>query len=551
MPPPETTRPAAPSSAARSRLVMASGTLLSRVTGLLRTMATAWVLGTTVLADLYTYTNTTPNQVYELMIGGVLTSVLVPLVVEQLTKRGGDDGWREVANLFWVGLALGVAGSVLLALGAPALMWLSGPKYTGADHAIGVLLIRLFSAQILFYALTALANAVLNAKRHFAVPAFAPVLNNLIVIGVLALFGMLTPGGRPSTGLVLLLGLGTTAGIAAMGLVTVPALRIVVRRSGGSLRFSFDLRSPVLSKLLRLSLWTVLYVATNQVGLVVVQRLAQSPAGHTGDMAAWTFAFQFFQLPNGVFAVSIFTVLLPALAESVALEDMAGFRERFAEAVRLTAFLVLPTAVLLFFLSDAVISTALQYGNLTAAGAAVTAGVLRYLVVGLVPYTTFLLVLRSFYAMQDTRSPFLVNMLATAFAIVADYLLYPYMRVDGLALAYSLSYVVAVVVGWWALSRRARGMRSGEVLGAMARIAAACVPMALAVWLVRESFRWLGGDWSSGIGGLAEILVGSLVGACAFLAFSYLFGVGEVRQIRRLLSRRRGRGTPSETDRAG
>ncbi|MCC7078238.1 MAG: murein biosynthesis integral membrane protein MurJ [Acidimicrobiia bacterium] len=526
----------------RSSTVLAAGTITSRVTGLVKVMVASWVLGATTsrLADAYNLANTAPNQFYELALGGILTSVLVPLFVEELTRKGRRDAWRAVSNLFWVALATAAMAAAVLCLVAPWVIGFATRGYTQEQTDLAVVLLRLFSAQILFYALNALAGALLNSRRHFAVPAFVPALNNLIVIGVLVAFGMGLEDGPTTeldTWMILLLGLGTTAGVAVMALANLPAIRAVVRREGGSLRPRFDVRDPMVRRLLRLSAWTVMYVATNQVGLYVVQVLANGPGSRDGDYTAWTNAFLFFQLPNGVFAVSVLTALLPSLAERLTVGDRIGFKDRLADGVRLTLFLILPAAVGYLMLAPVIIRLFLQYRNFTADAAVLTAQVLQLFAIGLVPFTIFMLVLRSFYAMQDTRTPFLVNTVATALTIAFDILVYPHLRIWGLALGYALNYFVAAGLGWFLLRRRIGSMRGSGVVSGAGRSALATVPMALAVglvvWTVPESSSW---TWA-----LVEVLLGTVLGATAYLVTAKALDIDEMRLLSRILARRFGR----------
>ncbi len=218
----------------RSSSVVALGTLLSRVTGLFRVGVLAYALGRATLADTYNLANTTPNIVYELLIGGVLSATLVPVFVEHLQRR--DE--RATSAVFTVTLTVLVGLTIVAMVFAPVIARLYSIDATGAERAAQLdamtLLIRCFMPQMFFYGFTALAAAVLNARRRFAAAAYAPVCNNVVVICVLLAFTRLATGPQEGwtnveritddRGLLLLLGLGTTAGIAAMALVLVPAL---------------------------------------------------------------------------------------------------------------------------------------------------------------------------------------------------------------------------------------------------------------------------------------------------------------------------------------
>ncbi|MBX7161421.1 MAG: murein biosynthesis integral membrane protein MurJ, partial [Acidimicrobiia bacterium] len=529
------TAPAVADRLVRSTAVLAAGALVARVTGLLRWVAAAFAMGATAsrLADSYQFANTAPNQLYELALGGILTSVLVPLFVDSLANKAEREAWRDVANVFWTSLVAGTVASVALVFAAPLVLRITASGLEGRDFDLAVTLLRMFAFQILFYALNALCGAVLNARRHFAVPAFTPVLNNLITIAVYLWFAAELAGPPTtdlSTGLVWLLGFGTTAGVAAMALANLPALR-----HRAHLRPYINLRAPILRRLLSLSVWTVLYVVTNQVGLIVIQRLASD---QQGAYAAWNYALLFFQLPNGLFAVSVVTALLPSLAERWALGDLDGMKQRLGEGLRLVAFLVIPAAIALGVLSYPVIALFFGYGNFDSSDTSLVAKVLTYFAVGLVPFTLFMLALRTFYAMKDTRTPFLVNLVATAAAVPLYVLLSAPMGIYGVALGYALSYVIAAILAWLVLRRRLGKLLSGSDASAIGRILLACVPFAavmVAVLVVNDVFN----SDSSLVWYVAEVLIGTLIGLVVYIGSARFLEVDEVSHLKSLLRRRR------------
>lgn len=523
----------------RSSAVLGAGTLASRLTGLLRVIVAAAVMGVTGsrLADVYNLANTAPNQLYELALGGILTSVLVPIFVESLAKKDKRKAWAEIANIFWVALALAATASVILAVFAPVVISITGPNLDAASRSLAEYFLRLFSAQVFFYALNALFGGILYARRSFAVPAFVPVLNNLVVVGVFLAFGAFVaePTVSLDTGMIWLLGFGTTAGVIVMALANIPA----VRRNGVRLPFRFNPRAPVIRKLLRLSLWTLMYVITNQIAFIVVQRLA---IRQEGDYTAWTQAFMFFQLPIGLLAVSIMTAMLPGLAEAATKDKMPIYRARLTQAARLTIFLVLPATVGVILLAEPLIELLLEYRSFNREDTILVAGVLQYMAIGLVPFAGFMLVLRSFYALQDTRTPFLVNLVGRGFAMAGMCGIYAALGVNGLALVYSLSFVVAVIIGWAALAHRVRGLHSGKLALYLLRVAAACIPMAALLWAVRTFV----GESLSHVGALVEVVIGVLAGAGIFIACAFLLRLGEVHQIKDILLRRRQRDSELE-----
>jgi putative peptidoglycan lipid II flippase len=265
----------------RSSVPVAVGTALSRLTGMVRLAAMAYALGFDRLADSYNLANTTPNIVYELLLGGVLSATLVPIFVEH-REKGDDEATSAVVSVVALALILLTGIGIIV---APAVVHLYTLRLSDATAAaqqkVATDLLRMFMPQMLFYGITAIATALLNARRHFAAPAVTPVFNNLLVTAIFLALPHLTRGPltleavRHDPGTMLLLGLGTTAGIAAMALPLLPALR----RAGIRLRPVFDFRHPAVRKVVRLSGWTAGYVAVNQIALWLVLVLANGTRG--------------------------------------------------------------------------------------------------------------------------------------------------------------------------------------------------------------------------------------------------------------------------------
>jgi putative peptidoglycan lipid II flippase len=466
----------------RSSAAVAMGTLLSRVTGLLRVAVLAYAIGRASLADTYNLANSTPNIVYELLLGGVLSATLVPLFVEQLQRR--DE--RATAAVFTVALTALTALTAIAMLFAPLIARLYALDTTGTERAAQLHVMTIFTLwflpQMVFYGLTALASALLNARRRFVAAAYAPVLNNLIVIGVLVAFAHMTAGSRSQwtdvrrisgdAGKLTLLGAGTTAGIAAMALVLLPAMRHARTR----LRAAFDWRHPAVRKMLRLSGWTIGYVVTNQIALLFVLVLAKS--GTTGDVSAYLYAYAFYQVPHGLLAVSIMTTMMPELSHSAAQLDFAGLARKFRLGLRYLMLLMVPAAVLFITLAQPMVGVLVR-GGFRPHDAAVTADTLQAFSIGLVPFSVYLYALRGFYALHDTRTPFVINAVENVVNVVLALALFPSLGVQGLALAWTGAYSVAAILGLAMLGRRVPRPVDRDVRGSMSRAAIAGAVLAI------------------------------------------------------------------------
>jgi putative peptidoglycan lipid II flippase len=507
----------------RSSAVVGLGTALSRITGLLRTVALTYALGATLVADGYNLANTTPNMVYDLLLGGILSATLVPVFVDRFANDD-DDGISAVVSIAVAGL---VALTVTAMLAAPWIFhlytWQSSAEEADRLARVGVPLLRLFLPQILFYGLTALGTAVLNARRRFAAPAFAPVLNNLVVIGVLIWFAHIA-GRNPTVDGVAgnstqlwLLGAGTTAGIVAMTVVLWPA----IRSAGIRLRWRPRWRDPAVRTVASLSGWTLGYVAVNQVALVIALALANREAG---GPSAYTYAFVFFQLPYGLFAVSVMTTFSPDLADAASAGDQPRFREHFALGARLMTLVVLPASIGYMLLARPLVAALLGHGSFTGTAPQLTADVLACFSVGLVGFSLYLYALRGFYAMHDTRTPFFLNVVENGVNIVLAFALVGRWGVQGVALSYSIAYLVASVVALAVLRRRVGGLGGQALVSALVRMVGAAAVMAAAVWAVT---RVVGDD--TGSGAVLRVIAGVAIGALVYVAVALALGVRDVR----------------------
>jgi putative peptidoglycan lipid II flippase len=544
-------RPPEPS-LARSTALMATGTLLSRITGLLRVTVLVATLGVgeSRLADVYNVANTTPNIIYELVLGGILSSIFVPVFVEVRNTRGQRQAWhvaRATMTIAIAGLGL-LAGITMLA--APWIIRLYVHSGSPAERAeaieLGGQLLAMFMPQIVFYGVGAVMTGLLNAHRRFGVPVFAPILNNLVVIAVgltfHALVGQQVPQvGEVTTGQKLLLGLGTTAGVVAMTMVQWPFLR----RIGFRFHFVWNWRDRAIRKMATLSAYTVGYVVTNQLGYLLVPVLAY---GVRGGYTAYTTAFIFFQLPHGVFAVSVMTALLPPLSEYAVARDWAAFRATMARGIRLTAAVLLPAALGYLALAGPIVRLLLEHGVVTEASTSLLVPVLMVFVLGLVPFSTFQLVLRAFYALQDTRTTFRVNLVSVGVNVVVDLLLFNLLpqrwKIPGLAFGHVSSYTVGSALLLYLLSRRIGGLEGSRILGAVGRMLVAGLVMVAATLLVA---RGVAAAIDPGLGrDLVTVVAGVIVGAGTYLAVARLLRVEELALLLDVVRRRGTRGRPPE-----
>jgi putative peptidoglycan lipid II flippase len=245
--------------------------------------------------------------------------------------------------------------------------------------------------------------------------------------------------------------------------------------------------------------------------------------GRSGDVAAYQAAFLFFLLPHAVFAVSIMTALLPDLSEQWSRGDRDAFREQLSFGLRMTALVLVPAAAGYLVLARPIIRLVLEHGALSSASAATTGDVLRLMAIGLPMFSAYLLLMRAYQAMQNTRAMFFTYALENALNVALAFALYPSLGVQGLGLALAIAYGGGTAVALWDLRRRAGGLDGRRLAHSTARIVAAALVMAAGVAVVSEV---IGGE--DGFHLLARVGVAVVAGVTLFALTARLLGVAEL-----------------------
>jgi putative peptidoglycan lipid II flippase len=474
----------------RSSGVMAIGTLASRGTGLLRTLVQAYALGAFALANAYNNANTLPNAVYNLVIGGILTSVIVPLLVNA-ARRDRDGGEAYDQRMFTLVTVALLVLTIVATAAAALLVDLYKGRITGPELHLMIVFAYFFIPQIFFYGISSLAGAILNARGSFAAPMWTPVVNNVVVIVILLMFiGVAGFGATPvaiTSTQTALLGLGTTLGIVAQTAALVPALRRVKFRW----RPRFDFRRAEVSEIGRMAGWMFGYIASTQVAFLVTTRVANSAGvaalkahvSYGAGFTPYTYAWQLFQMPYAIVGISVITALLPRMSAHAAERKMSLVAGDFSAGVRLSSVIVVPCALVLAALGPGLAETFLAYGSTSVADARYLGEVFAVFCLGLLPYMFFQLQLRVFYALHDSRTPALIGLLTMVVNIVTNVvaleILPPGQVVAGLGVGFGLANLAGTVIAWRILSRRIGGLDGRAVAGSLFRMHLAAVPPTL------------------------------------------------------------------------
>jgi putative peptidoglycan lipid II flippase len=385
----------------------------------------------------------------------------------------------------------------------------------------------------------------LNAKRRFAAPAFAPVLNNIVVICMLLAFHQVVgedlsiPEILDDKTALYLLGIGTTAGIVALVLVLLPAMKAAHIR----IRPNFDHRNPALRSVIRLSGWMVGYVVANQISLWLLKALVNGTG--EGRASGFEYAWQFFQLPYGLIAVAVMTAFMPELSSLASRGDRRGYRTRLGQGYRLAMVVIIPVTVAYVTLASPAIRLFLSQllGTVihTAFGEqsiAVTSSMLTWLAIGLPFFVTFLFMMRGFYARRDTRTPFIISLWQNAVQIVLSLALAAVMGFQGALLGFTLAYAFGALMAMGRLARQAGGM-GPQVGRALGRYLLAALFMAPMTWGIAQVIG-SGALWHTAL----QLIVAGGMGGAVYVVVLWLLGSDDLVLINELRGRRAS--TPTE-----
>lgn len=478
----------------RASVLIGAGTVVSRLTGFLRTVVLVSAVGAfSEAGNAFAIANQLPNNIYAIISTGLLSAVVVPQIVKAAAH---DDGGRSfVSKLFTLGAVVLLLTTVVATLAAPWLVALYAPEYSPEQQALATAFAYWCLPQILFYGLFALVGESLNARRVYGPYTWAPIVNNVVSIaGFLAFIGIFGAGSPTTDWTPTMIAL--LAGTATLGIV-VQALILFAfwRRTGLHVHPDFRWRGVGLGEIGRLAGWTFLMVVAGQLaGLVQSRVLSEIPSDDPGFFASQN-AWLLFMLPYSIIVLSIGTPYFTQLSEHAAAGRHADVREDIGRSIRtLTLFVVGATAALGV---AAVPASRIFTGSSTEAVAA--SWVLLCYLVSLVPLAVLFVVQRTFYVYDDTRTPFLFTLLQCALVAATAWIaqwafregvLEPGQLAAAVALGQSFATVVQVVVATWLLHRRRGGIGVASWMRSLGRFVAAGVPAAAMGWV---TFLLLGG----------------------------------------------------------
>lgn len=469
----------------KASAVVATGTLVSRITGLIRNVVLAAALPPVMnhAADAFAIANQLPNNIYAVISSGLLAGVIVPQIVK--AARSKDGGSAFVSKLLTLGVMVMLAVTVVAVVAAPVLVFAYGSQMNDPEaFALTIAFAYWCLPQLLFYGMYALVGEVLNARRVFGPYAWSPIVNNVVsIVGFLAfiyVFGAQTDAVGWTPEMIAVLGATATGGIVAQAVV----LFFFWRKTGMHVRPDFRWRGIGLRHIGRLAGWTFLMVIVGQLAGLLQSNLLSSASGEGASIATTQYAWLVFMLPFSVIVLSIGTPYYTQLSEHAAEGRTDAIRDDLDRLTRTVCLFVVGALA-------AIVAAILPISRIfspDAESAVPFAFVLGAYLVALLPLSVQFGIQRTFYAYQDTRTPFLFTAVQAGLVVasaIAAFLLLPVQHLAvGVALGQSLANIVQLSLAIWLLRRKIGPLGLGGAVVSLLRFLAAAVPAAAVGWWV-------------------------------------------------------------------
>lgn len=537
-------------SVTRSSLVMASGTIVSRILGFARAVLLAAAIGvTTDAADAFGVANQLPNSVYAIIVGGVLNAVLVPQLVRARSLADGGKGYID--RFVTLAITVFFLVSIVFTIAAPLLVRLYTSGWTEEQLALATAFAYWCLPQLFFYGLYSIFGEVLNSRSAFGPFMWAPVLNNVVsiagLVGFILIFGADPTGDRAvsmwGADRVSLLAGSATAGVAAQALI----LLVSWKRLGLNLNLNFRWRGFGLRPALKAASWSLAMVLVTQIGGLVQTAVASTAAAGrdssigVASVAAAAIAWLIFMLPHSVVTVSVATAYFTRMSQHAAAGEMSSFKTDLTNGLKVIGLVSVISSALLMLLAYPVARVfAGEYPATIALG-----NVIMALMVGLVPFSFVYMMQRAFFALEDTRTPFVFTSIQIAFHIAGSLALGATMPKQWLVVSLSLltgsTIVLQGLIAYFLLKRKIGGLKGygiGKSLGVFVLAAIPSISLGYGtLWL----WGGIGPNTFAVDKVFGAVVVSGTVAAVtlgSYLALLWLFRVPQLREVSGALSSR-------------
>ncbi len=532
---------------------MALGTVVSRITGFGRALLLIAAIGTSLNADVFNSANSIPTALYILVAGGIFNVVLVPQLVRAM--EGDEDGGDAYANrVITLGIiVLGAATVVLVAITPLLMRVVFASKFFSPalqpTRETAYLLMVVCLPQVFFYGVFVLVGQVLNARKWFGPMMWAPILNNVVACAVLVasilVFGRSDATGGFPVSQSLLLGLGSTFGIAAQTAILIPYLR----KAGFSYRPRFDFRGVGLGHTFALGMWTFFFIVANQIAFIAINRIgtrATSQAAVDGGRGAgstiYEFGFLISQVPHGVITVSLATAIMPAMSALAAQKRWDAVRDEITQTLRLALAVIVPIAVAVACLGPAVATAAASYGAMDGRTGPIGHTIMAF-APAMVFFTIHYLMLRGFYAAENTRTPFFIQVVIAAANISFAFTLSALVATDlvstMLALSFGAAYLVGSTLSVWSLSRTVGRIIDRALVVFTGKLIVACAVTAVVMLVILWLLGRQGIEADSVSGAFITLGAAGPAGALGYVLMTRIVGLDEISTVLNTVMRRR------------
>lgn len=506
----------------RSSAVMAGGTAASRVLGFVRAALLVAVLDTGSSADAFSVANTIPNAMYILLAGGVLNAVLVP----QITRAAklADGGQEYIDRLLTAAVAILFVVTITVTLAAPLLIKIyASDEWTPEQFTLATAFALWCLPQIFFYGIYTMLGQVLNARGSFGPFMWAPVVNNVVgIAGLVAFMLVAGRGDQPvdswTSGRIALLAGTATLGVVAQALILIPAMK----HAGIGFKIRWGLRGFGLRSASRVAGWTFSAVLIQQLGFIVISKVTTTGGARAGADAAigtgkavYDQAFLLFMLPHSLVAVSLVTALFTRMSISAAENRIEDVRSDLSLGLRLTGLATVLSAAAFVAIGPDITATLFSGSpKPTTDGIAYVA---MAMMVGLVPFSAQYLFQRVFYAFEDAKTPFLVQVPIVAIWALGNVISLAVLPAEwivvGVGASMTLANTTGAALSYYLLHRRFGELDGNRVLGTHLKLLAAAAVGGLAAFLISQAVHGLLGN-----DGRVSSMVAALLGGVTLVA---------------------------------
>jgi putative peptidoglycan lipid II flippase len=515
---------------AKAATIVMIAILVSRILGFIRERAVAEVFGRTATTDVFFAAFALPDLMFQLLVGGALSSAFIPVFTHYLAKEEEQEAWY-VASVFLNATFLILLAIMFLGvIFTPSLAPLVGMGFTGEQRELLVLLMRVTFPAVFFTALAGLCMGVLHSYQRFLLPALGPIVYNLGQILGAYLLG-------PVIG-IMGMAVGTVLGAVGNFSIQFPT---VVRKAAQHYRPILDFKHPGIRRMVELMLPAILGLSISQVNVIVSQNLASTL--ETGSIVALRLANRLINFPLGIFAMGISTAVFPTLARLTAKGEKEEFSRTLSFGLRIVFFITIPSAFGMAFLRVPIVRLLFESGEFGAADTAATAFTLLYYVPGLIAQAALQVTTRGFYSLQDTKTPVKIGFYTVVlnFLLSLAFLQWSRLGAGGLALAYSLSSMFNMILALAILNRRVGGFVDGRLWSTVIKAALASLVMGLTAFSA-ASLLTNQLSMASKLGQLIQTFAAIGAGVLVYMALSVILRMEETQFVIDLIKRKvRGR----------